>query len=727
MPLPLERMYVYDIETYKDLFSFSIVRVDGKHKKTFAVCKYRNDSEALFKALDYLWEKQCYLVGFNNIGFDYPVVHKVIQQKSKLPKSGILFANRVFKFAQDQIDSFKGDGFGNTIKKDEVLIPQVDLYKVWHFNNKAKSTSLKLLEFNMRMQNIEDLPYDINKELSEEEVNEILAYNEHDVECTRQFFWHSKTQLEFRFDLSEKLGRDFTSADDTKIGSDYFQMKLEEEGIQVKEYKDGKLVLRQSKRDKIKISECLLDYYNFNHKEFQAVHDWFSRQVITETKGVFSDLDESSLGDLAQYAEMQVKRQRFKSKPSEEEIASFKKEHPLGWVETEELKATEYAFDENGQHILEYVLDEDGCPDLSKKPKKKRIPKLSYWGCWKEAGTLNTVVDGFRIDFGVGGVHASLSNKRVKETGTYFIRDADVSSMYPNISISNRLYPEHLGEPFFDVYRTLYQQRKNHAKGTPENAMIKLSMNSVYGKSNDKFSFFYDPKFTMQITINGQLSLLMLCDMLLEIEGLKLIQLNTDGITVACRRDKEEEYVKVCDEWQKRVKLELEFADYSKMLIRDVNSYIAVYTNGKIKRKGAYQYQDLGWHQNQSALVIPMAAESAMLNGTDPMDFIKKHYEEGNIFDFMLRTKVPRSSTLWLEYEDGTKVQQQRICRYYPSENGGHLVKVMPAIAGKEEAGPRNLSLDANWKVKTCNNMQDFDGDINLLYYAEEAKKLIVC
>ena len=192
----------------------------------------------------------------------------------------------------------------------------------------------------------------------------------------------------------------------------------------------------------------MVDYYNFHHPEFQAVYDWFGQQVITETKGVFSDIEEHELGELAQYAELTTKRKKFKSKPDQNELQAFYKEHPMGWVEEEELKATEYAFDENGEHLWEFVLDEDGCPDLSKKPKKKRIPKKSYYGCWRIAETLNTVVNGYRIDFGVGGVHASISEKVARENHRYMIRDADVSSMYPNISISNRLHPEHLTEKF---------------------------------------------------------------------------------------------------------------------------------------------------------------------------------------------------------------------------------------------------------------------------------------
>lgn len=303
----------------------------------------------------------------------------------------------------------------------------------------------------------------------------------------------------------------------------------------------------------------------------------------------------------------------------------------------------------------------------------------------------------------------------------YIERYKVMSSMYPNLSISNNVYPEHLTEKFCEVYQNLYESRKSYAKGTTENAMLKLALNGTYGKSNDKYSVFYDPKFTMSITINGQLSLCLLAEKLHDIEGLKVIQVNTDGITVAVPRDSVEHYKEICDAWQKQVKLELEFAEYSKMFIRDVNNYLCLYTNGKTKRKGAYQYEDLGYHQNQGGLVIPMAAEAYMLHGTSVEEFIKNHKE---IFDFMLRVKVPRSSSLVLRYEDSKEVPQQNICRYYPSKSGGKLIKIMPPLeVGQPD---RELGIDTQYTVKTCNNMKDFDGDLDFDYYVKEARKLIV-
>lgn len=299
------------------------------------------------------------------------------------------------------------------------------------------------------------------------------------------------------------------------------------------------------------------------------------------------------------------------------------------------------------------------------------------------------------------------------------------SSMYPNIAISNRVYPEHLTEKFCDIYEDVYNQRKSFAKGTAENAMLKLALNSVYGDSNNKYSVFYDPKYTMNITINGQLSLCLLAEKLLTIEGLKIIQVNTDGVTVAVPIGRETEYYNICDEWQKQVGLQLEYAEYSKMYIRDVNSYIAVYTNGKIKRKGAYQYEDLGWHQNHSALVIPKAAEAAMLHGKDITEFVLEHSKNpDNKWDFMLRTKVPRSSKLVLVKDDEETVLQN-ICRYYPCKDGGKLVKIMPPL---EEGGElRRMGIDTSWNVIPCNNIDNFDIDkIDIDYYVEEATKLLI-
>src|SRR5699024_7429724 len=136
----------------------------------------------------------------------------------------------------------------------------------------------------------------------------------------------------------------------------------------------------------------------------------------------------------------------------------------------------------------------------------------------------------------------------------------------------------------------VYQQRKGYAKGTAENAMLKLALNGVYGDSNNQYSPFYDPQYTMSITINGQLLLCMLAEALMQADAVQMIQINTDGLTIRCPRNLQPWVQQVQAWWEKMTSLELEAAEYSRMFIRDVNNYVAEYTDGKLKRKGAYEY-----------------------------------------------------------------------------------------------------------------------------------------
>lgn len=693
MAVDNDNIWVYDLETYPNVFTFCIVRADGKFLKVFEVSDRKNESEGILNCLRYLRSNNQKMVGFNNIGFDYPILHEMMQWAIKAKRRNqdcVYDVKNIYDLAQKQIASFKGEGFGNTIRDKDVLIEQIDLFRVHHFNNKAKSTSLKMLEFNMRSENIEDLPFEVDTSLTDEEKDVLIEYNKHDVLETLKFYKETIPALEFRAQLTEQLGKDFTNANDTKIGKDFFIMQLEK-SMPGSCYKQigRRRVVQQSKRDYIDIGDCLFDYYDFKRPEFQAVLEWFKNKRITETKGVLTDIEEHELGDVAKYAELKKKRQKFWHKPTDELITEFKQQRPCGWVEEVDLKSGKF--------------------------------KKSYWKNWRVAENLNVVVDGFRFDFGTGGIHGSLHSTVVQSDEDNIIIDADVASMYPNIAIANRVYPEHLSDKFCDIYEQVYQRRKQYPKGTPENAVMKLALNGVYGDSNNQYSPFYDPKYTMTITINGQLSLCLLAERLMEIEGVRLIQVNTDGVTVVCPRNKREEYESVCSQWEKDVGLDLEYADYEAMYIRDVNSYIALFTNGKVKRKGAYEYEGLGWHQNQSALIIPMAAEAAMVHGKDVEEFIRSHT---NKYDFMLRTKVPRNSRLVLTHEDDSEEQLQNICRYYPCEDGGKLVKIMPPLKGKTEE--RRLSIEKDYKVKPCNNMKDFDWNINYDYYINEVKKLIL-
>ncbi len=395
------RNWIYDIETYPNCFTFTIVREDNKHRRVFEISDRKNEFDGLYKCIQYLVDKECNMVGFNNLGFDYPVVHKLLKIETAGNMPGHRLAKLIYGFAMEQIASSKASGFPTMVKESEVIVPQIDLYKIWHFDNKAKSTSLKLLEFNMRSKTIEDLPFPVGTVLTSEQIDKLISYNWHDVKETLQFYNFSITQIKFREELSERYGRNFMNHNDTKIGKDYFVMRLEEAGIKPYTYVNNRREWKQTPRPHIDIKDHLFNYYDFERPETKAVFEWFSKQRIRETKGVFTEIPEHELGELAKYATMRTIERKLSvprlETPTALQLENFKLEYPMGWIETRPL--------------AQYF-------------QKKQL--MSYWRVWRIADTLNVVMDGFQFDFGTGGIHGSITDKVVRRTAKYDIIDADV-------------------------------------------------------------------------------------------------------------------------------------------------------------------------------------------------------------------------------------------------------------------------------------------------------------
>lgn len=333
---------------------------------------------------------------------------------------------------------------------------------------------------------------------------------------------------------------------------------------------------------------------------------------------------------------------------------------------------------------------------------------------------LSARVNGFEFVFGTGGIHGSVEASVVEADDDYCVVDLDVASYYPNLSIANDFYPEHLGAEFCNIYKQVYEMRKSYPKGSAENAMLKLALNGVYGDSNSKFSVFYDPLYTMKITLNGQLLLCKLAEnAMTQVQGLQMVQINTDGMTVRVPRDQRASLMQVVASWETDTGLTMESAEYAKMFIRDVNNYIAVYTDGKVKRKGAYEHK-MQWHQDAGGLVIPKVAEKVLVEGAP----IRQTVEQwDDVMDFMMRVKVPRSSHLTINYGEGDE-KIQNTTRYCVTKDGGTLTKWMPPLARAPDKW-RQIGIVSGRKVTVCNDMGikkplsiDYD------YYINEVEKL---
>ncbi len=621
------KLWVYDLETLASCFTYTAKNVDTKQVVQFVIHKERDEREALF---DHLMNDCAWHIGFNSLSFDYPIIHFFLTEGFYSYGTAEELITLLYNKAQQVISAQNGeDRWALMIKPKDEIIRQLDLYKVWHYDNKSRITSLKALEISMNYPNVQDMPIDHKRtDIRKDEIEEILDYNLNDVLATEVFFDNSKEKLSLRKSLTAEFGIPCINYPDPKIGESLI-LKLYCDKTNSNPWETKKL---RTYRHIINLKECILPWIKFETKVFQELLEKFKSKTIKETKGAVEE---------------------------------------------------------------------------------------------------SVIYKGFKYDYGLGGIHGCIESGIYEDSKEYIIIDADVGSLYPNLAITNGFYPEHLGKEFIEVYKLIIDMRMEakKAKNMTLSDGLKLAANSAYGKSNEIYSFLYDPKFTMSITLNGQLLLTLLAERLVNmIPNIIVLGVNTDGITVKFHRKHVELYNFICHEWEQETKLNLEYVEYSKMWIGDVNNYGALSTTGKIKNKGRFEVDKFvgnepAYHKDNSFRIVPLALQEFFTKGIPIEDTITNHR---NIYDFCGRQKFNQYShgeTNQIDYDKfgnpyNRIEKQQKNTRYYISNSGITFVK-------RYTKGTTEI-INKGYQVEIFNKFIDKSWEeykINYKFYIRECKK----
>lgn len=538
---------VYDLETFISIFCV-VFKYEDRYL-TFEISERKNQTEELVKFIRNGSKAGWYFVGFNNVRFDAQIIQWILDQRRY-----DITCEEIHEFTQEVIEKANAKQFP-PYPEYKLEFKQIDLFLINHYNNMARSTSLKWLEYSMNWKKVQDLPYKHDQILSVDTFDPIIEYCKNDVDATDEFLGKCDKILELRFAQElENPDLNVLNKSDSSVGEILF-LDLMAEKLDIKK---SILKKKQTHRSKIHLKDVILPYINFKTETFNQVLEYFKNSTVTT------------------------------------EEPSFK-------------------------HSVEY--------------------------------------QGIEYVYGVGGLHASVSNKIVTPREGYSLIDADVASFYPNLSIRNGFYPKHLSETFCELYEELYDKRKAIPKSNPQNKSLKLLLNSIYGKSGDIYSFVYDKFFQMCITVNGQLLLTMLSERLSLLEGVTVFYANTDGITLEVRNDQKKAVHDICVKWQNLTKLDLEYAVYKKMAIRDVNNFLAVDSSDYIKLKGAFEI-DVDYHKNRSQRIVPLAVKRYLVHDVPVEKTITEHLIHGKnygdienqgIFDFCIGKKIKSNQKYSLE------------------------------------------------------------------------------
>jgi len=622
---------IYDLECLSNLFTYTGYEVKSKTWRQFVICSWRDDTQELYKFL--MDNRKMIMVGFNNEAYDYPLLHHFINHINEYT-SGQLTAQDLYNKSQYLIDN----QFTEIADKNK-YIRQLDLYKIWHYNNVARATSLKDLEVAMRMHDVQEMPIHHTSWCKEGDEKLVLSYNKNDVQATYKFFlvtlgetdyslYKGENKIKLRLDLTKKFKVNCLNLGDVPMG-EALMLNLYARATNNDPYwlkKRG-----GTHRPEICLCDCIPKWCNIKSKEFKEFLNELNHTIIYESK-----------------------------------------------------------------------------PEYSK----------------------SVIFHGISFDFGLGGSHGCCKSGIYKSNDDIIIVDFDVSSLYPSIARSLGLYPEQLGPEFMEQYSGFIDERieeKHKPKSEQDSVLIKgfkLILNGTYGKSGEEKSFMYDPLYKYRTTIGGQIFICMWAERMVEVcPELKFLQINTDGITIMCPKNKLDLIHQANNKLTEETGLVIEEAFYKKMIPKDVNNYIAEYNDSTkehehIKLKGCFEI-DKEFHKDPSMRIVPIALKEYFLYNVPIKETVENHKD---IFDFCMRLKINSSSNAYWQYFDKEehKIKKQRLdrtTRYYVSNRGGILIK---------QFGSGAMSgVNVGFNTTLFNTYVEKDNyDINYKFYISEANKI---
>lgn len=310
------------------------------------------------------------------------------------------------------------------------------------------------------------------------------------------------------------------------------------------------------------------------------------------------------------------------------------------------------------------------------------------------------------------------------------ILDLDIDGLYPNLAITQGLYPEHLGPGFIDIYdgeivsvRMLEKKKPKKERDFVIIEGFKLAANGSYGKSNSDDSYLYDPLYAMKTTVSGQILISMWIERLVKASpSCQILQINTDGVSLKVLRSDYQKCIDTTEKLMFETRMSYEQFEYSKMVIQDVNNYASQYVDGGFKFKGLFEI-DKEFHKDPSMRIVPIALKEYFFNNVPIMDTLTNH---SNIYDFCLRLKVNKGWDAIYKYVDA---EAQTVKTKKLSKNTRYFIsnKGFPLFKSNYEDG-RLSGVNVGYVTTIFNDYYELpmkEYDINYKFYLMECRKII--
>ena len=305
---------------------------------------------------------------------------------------------------------------------------------------------------------------------------------------------------------------------------------------------------------------------------------------------------------------------------------------------------------------------------------------------------------------GVGGIHGA--KESFIHVGNFHARD--VGSLHPNTMVLFDYLSRNIPEDKRHIYQMLLDERMEakysnkeftEIKGVqiPTKLLIngyKLPLNTKYGAMGAEFNKLYDPRMRLLVCITGQMAM---WDLLEKIENhATIIQSNTDAHYYIPFSEEDEKAIdKIANDWMKRTGYTLDDDPFKAIFQKDVNNYLAVTSDGKVKFKGAIGLTN---GLNVSKAIVSNAFINYVVAGKDYKEFINE-CDELRQFQMITKTGYTFDDTV-VRDSKGTELKAQKVNRTFAVKDPNKAVEIFKVKRGAiiEEEGTTIVGDDSYTK-----------------------------
>ena len=297
---------LWDIETLCNCSTWCFKELSTGKKKEFVLFDDINVFKELISFIIKLRKHNYVLVGFNSINFDAQILEKILHISNNYTKASIeTIIDMIYQEAQRIVNLSDDEKYLNLIPEWKLSHNHIDLYRISHFDNRAKRTSLKWLEFTMRMEDIQEMPIPYDQPIVKSDIKQILKYNWHDVEATEAYFniLSGKTDLKLYkgvnvFDLREDIKSEFKikcdNYNDVKIG-DEINKTIYSNLTGIDKWKIPK---KGTERPVLIVKDCIDKGFEFKHPNIIKFYNTFLQKAFNPRKVKQEKMCEIEINDI---------------------------------------------------------------------------------------------------------------------------------------------------------------------------------------------------------------------------------------------------------------------------------------------------------------------------------------------------------------------------------------------------------------------------------------------